>query len=491
VMTTSSGTVSFVFILSILSIPVNFYLDSLAALRVLLGALRKASLLSLCLCAFVVLVSVALAQSPPAKALVLIKAGRLVDVRSGSLLTDQAILIEGERIKEVGAASTIARHAPADTRVIDLSRATVLPGLIDCHTHLLSIWDGRLDTDEAGILTIAQMSMAARALMGAAMAREDLEAGITTVRDLGLSGMNGDVALRNAINTGWVQGPRILASTRKLTPTGGQLNAQSVLSKELVEQEFAVVNGAAEARRAVREATYAGADVIKAVIDAGPRVLTLEEMKAIVDEAHRSKIKVAVHATTELGTRTAVEAGADSIEHATIISDQTLQMMKERGIFLVPTDFTAATIRTIVLTPRNPSPEELADLEAFLKGYAETVPQRLRRAMKIGVKIAAGSDMLFKFPGKTRGQASLLLYEALRDEGMPPVEIIRAATVNAAELLGWQDRVGAIEANKFADLIAVEGDPLKDITELERVKFVMKGGQIVRDNLTKNEAQTQ
>ena len=449
-------------------------------------ALRKGSLLSLCLCAFVVLIHSVLAQSSaPAKALVLIKAGRLVDVRAGRLLSDQAILIEGERIKEVGAASLVASHAPTGVRVIDLQRATVLPGLIDCHTHLLSIWDGRLGTDEAGLLAVAQMSMAERALMGAAMAREDLEAGITTVRDLGLSGMNGDVALRDAINAGWVQGPRILASTRKLTPTGGQFSTHSVLAREIVEQEFAVVNGPEEARRAVREATYAGADVIKVVIDAGPRVLTLEEMRAIVDEAHRSRVKVAVHATTELGTRTAVEAGADSIEHASIISDQTLQAMKERGIFLVPTDFTAAMIRTIFLTPRNPSPEDLADLEAFLKGYAENVPQRLRRAMKIGVKIAAGSDMLFKFPGKTRGEASLLLYEALRDEGMPPLEIIRAATVNAAELLGWQDRVGAIEAGKYADLIAVEGDPLTDITELERAKFVMKGGQVIKDNLTR------
>jgi imidazolonepropionase-like amidohydrolase len=352
----------------------------------------------------------------------------------------------------------------------------------------LSIWDGRLGTDEAAILSVTQMSMAQRALMGAAMAREDLEAGITTVRDLGLSGTGGDVALRNAINAGWVQGPRILASTRKITPTGGQLNVHSVLAKEIIEQEFAVVNGAEEARRAVREAVYTGADVIKVVIDAGTRVLTLEEIKAIVDEAHRSRIKVAVHATTELGTRTAVEAGADSIEHASVISDQTLQMMKERGIFLVPTDYTAATIRSIVLTQRKLSPEELADLEAFLKGYTENTPQRLRRAMKIGVKIAAGSDMLYKFPGKTRGQASLLLYEALRDEGMSPIEIIRAATVNAAELLGWQTSVGAIEAGKYADIIAVENDPLTDITALERVKFVMKGGQVVRDDLTRGEA---
>ncbi|HEX8650509.1 MAG TPA: amidohydrolase family protein [Pyrinomonadaceae bacterium] len=407
-------------------------------------------------------------------------------MRTGSLLVDQAILIEGERIKKVGASAAVSRHAPAGARVIDLSRATVLPGLIDCHTHLLSIWDGRLGTDEAAILAIAQMSMAERALMGAAMAREDLEAGITTVRDLGLSGINGDVALRNAINAGWVQGPRILASTRKLTPAGGQLHSQSVLSREIVAQEYAVVNGPEEARRAVREATSMGADVIKVVIDAGARVLTLEEMKAIVDEAHRSKIKVAVHATTELGTRTAVEAFADSIEHGSVISDQTLRAMKERGIFLVPTDFTAASIRSIVLTPRNLSPEDMADLEGYLKGYAETVPQRLRRAMKIGVKIAAGSDMLFKFPGKTRGQASLLLYEALRDEGMSPLEIIRAATVNAAELLGWQDRVGTLEANRYADLIAVEGDPLKDITELQRVKFVMKGGQVIKDDLTSN-----
>jgi imidazolonepropionase-like amidohydrolase len=425
-----------------------------------------------------------LAQSP-SKA-VLIKAGRIVDARSGRMLADQAILVEGERIKEVGPTLTVASHAPADARVIDLQRATLLPGLIDCHTHLLSSWDGRLDTNEAAVLGVTQMSMAQRALLGAAMAREELEAGITTVRDLGLSGIDGDVALRNAINAGWVEGPRILASTRKITPTGGQLDSKFALAKELVEQEFAAINGPEEARRAVREATYIGADVIKVVIDARPRVLTLEEMKTIVDEAHRSRIKVAVHATTELGTKTAAEAGADSIEHASVISDQTLQMMKERGIFLVPTDFTADTIRLIFTSSRQLSPADAADLEGYLKGYAATVPDRLRRAMKIGVKIAAGSDMLFKVPGKTRGQASLLLYEALRAEGMTPAEIIRAATASAAELLGWQDRVGSIEATRFADLIAVEGDPLKDITELQRVKFVMKGGRVVRDDLSQN-----
>ena len=437
---------------------------------------------------FLLAVALIPAQSTPARVTLLIKAGRLLDVRTGRVLTDQAILIEGERIKEVGATATVARHAPADARVIDLSRATLLPGLIDCHTHLLSIWDGRHDTNEAAVLGVTQMSLAQRALMGAWMAREELEAGITTVRDLGLSGINGDVALRKAIDAGWVVGPRILASTRKITPSGGQLDGQSVLAKEIAEQEFASINGPEEARKAVREATYTGADVIKVVIDAGPRVLTLEEMKAIVDEAHRSKIKVAVHATTALGTSTAVEAGADSIEHASVISDQTLRMMKERGIFLVPTDFTPGAIRHIFASPRQLSPADAADLEGYLKGYMATVPDRLKRAMKIGVKIAAGSDMLFKFPGKTRGQASLLLYEALRDEGMPPVEIIRAATVNAAELLGWQDRVGTLEANKYADLIAVEGDPLKDITELQRVKFVMKGGQIIRDDFARGDA---
>lgn len=420
------------------------------------------------------------AQTP--SKVVLIKAGRIVDVRTGRLLADQAIIIEGERIKEVGPAATVVPHAPADARIIDLQRATLLPGLIDCHTHLLSSWDGRHDTNEAAVLGITQMSAAQRALMGAGFAREELEAGITTVRDLGLSGIDGDVALRNAINAGWVQGPRILASTRKITPPGGQLDSKFTMAKELVAQEFAAVNGPEEARRAVREATYTGADVIKVVIDAGPRVLTLEEMRAIVDEAHRSKIKVAVHATTELGTKTAVEAGADSIEHGSEISDETLRLMKERGIFLVPTDYTPDTIRLIVNSSRRLSPEDTADLEGYLKGYAATVPQRLRRAMKIGVKIAAGSDMLFKVPGKTRGQASLLLYEALRDEGMTPAEIIRAATATAAELLGWQDRVGTIEATRFADIIAVEGDPLQDITELQRVRFVMKGGQVVRDD---------
>jgi len=194
----------------------------------------------------------ATAQTPT---VVLIKAGRLLDVKSGQEFTDQDVLIEGERIKEVGPDSTVAPHASNAARVIDLSKASVLPGLIDCHTHLLENYDAARGFDDPNmILTVSEMSPAKRALLGAKMGREDLEAGITTVRDVGNSGLNGDVALRDAINAGWVVGPRMLASTRALSATGGQFGQLQAGAQNIVEQEYAVVSGVEEARRAVRQA---------------------------------------------------------------------------------------------------------------------------------------------------------------------------------------------------------------------------------------------
>jgi imidazolonepropionase-like amidohydrolase len=411
-----------------------------------------------------------------------IRCGQLIDGKSDAPIPGAVILIEGERIKAVGANVTI----PAGAEVIDLSSATVLPGLIDCHTHLLQNYDGAFGGDDPNmILTITQMSTAKRALLGAAMGREDLEAGITTVRDLGNSGWNGDVALRDAINAGWVTGPRIVASTRALAAAGGQLGPVQTEAQKIIEQEYAVISGVEEARRAVRQAFYDGADCIKVIVNTGPRIVSLEEMKVIVEEAHRVRRKVAAHAIGDLATRIAAEAGVDSIEHAYVVPDEVLKMMAEKKIYLIPTDGPTETYLDIFVKSAHPTPEQLKEMEAGLKQFTGGSRKRLERAVKMGVPVAAGSDMYYQLPGKTRGQASLTMLRAYAESGMTAMQIIRAATVNAADLLGWQTRIGSIEAGRFADIIATSGDPLKDIAELERVKFVMKGGKVIKNEFKK------
>jgi len=269
------------------------------------------------------------AQANPAK-VILLKTDRLLDVRAGKYLADQGVLIEGEKIREVGPFAQVQGRAPKDVAVIDLKGAVVMPGLIDCHAHLL---DSMGLEDQALLQTVAGMSLSRRALLGARMAREELEGGFTTVRVLGHSGIDGDAALRDAINQGWVAGPRILASCRKLAPPGGQLmTLNPAVAKEILEQEFLIVGSPDEGRAAVRQNQAYGADVIKVVADPEGRYVTPEEMKAIVDEAHRSNMKVAVHANSVAGIQAAIDARADSIEHGDDVTDAQLKAMREAGI---------------------------------------------------------------------------------------------------------------------------------------------------------------
>jgi len=432
-----------------------------------------ALLMSLSLFAF----AMAQTPAPPAPKRLAVRAARMLDVRSGNVVTNAVVLIENGRIGSAGSALAI----PAGTEVIDLGNAMLLPGLTDSHTHLLQNYDKTIGGDDPNmILTVTQLGTTKRALLGAFQAREMLEAGFTAVRDLGNSGWNGDVALRDAIRSGWVVGPRLFASTRALSAAGGQFGTVSAEMQKILEQEYVVISGVEETRRAVRQAFYDGADLIKVIVNTGPRVVSLEELKVIVEEAHRVNRKVSAHAIGDVATRIAAEAGVDSIEHAYTIPDDALKMMAAKKIFLVPTDFPSE-----FYLPPNLTPDEQKAALQNIKGFTSGSRERLARAIKMGVRVSAGSDTYYAEKGQTRGQVSKLMFRAYAESGMTPLEIIRAATINNAELFaGERALFGSIEAGKFADLIAVAGDPLKEIAELERVRFVMKGGAIIKDELT-------
>ncbi|WP_404364057.1 amidohydrolase family protein [Corallococcus coralloides] len=408
---------------------------------------------------------------PPRIAL---RAARLFDGKSERLLPDAVVLIAGSRIQAVGTGLSI----PSGTRIIDLGDVTLLPGLIDAHSHLLLDVDPESGVDSL-VVPVAQSSTAERALLGAKLGRELLEAGVTTVRDVGNSGVNGDVALRNAIQRGWVQGPRISACTRALAPHGGQFPTLQLPAQSLIEQEYVTISGVEEARRAVRQAILDGADCIKVIVDNGHNLLSLEELKVIVEEAHRMKRPVATHTTNDGSIRIAVQAGVDSIEHGYSLPDDVLAPMVRKRIFLVPTDGPMGVCDSFEAQTRNV--EKQRQMKERCKKATAKTQERLRRAVAAGVRIAAGSDMYSVLPGLTRGQASVSSFIAYAEAGLKPVDILRAATVNAAELLRLQDQVGSLAPDKLADLLAVEGDPLKDIRTLSQVRFVMKDGQVVLD----------
>lgn len=426
----------------------------------------------------------------PAAAVTLVKAGRLLDPRTGQVLAPAAVLIEGDQIKQVGSSSQIG--APDGAQIIDLGTATLLPGLIDAHTHLFLDIVIPPETEmqrhanplfAPGLLLAIVESPTKRALMGAQSAREDLESGITTVRNLGHSGVDGDTELRDAINAGRISGPRILASGRKLIMRGSYLqNLNPALADTLLQQEFLLLDGGAdEARQAVRRNAFQHVDVIKVTADEN---LTVGELKAVVEEAHRQHLKVAVHAADAVSIQTAIDADADSIEHGNEVSDEQLKQMRAKGIFL---DLTPTFYDNFILKIAEPS---IAVSPAFRAARTRSAAknkqlyeQLVQRVRKSGVKFATGSDMCWFYPGKTRGEASVATFVKLHGAGMPPLDVIRAVTINAAEMLGWSDRIGTIESGKLADLVAVSGDPVADVGELERVRFVMKGGQVVRNEL--------
>jgi imidazolonepropionase-like amidohydrolase len=421
----------------------------------------------------------------------LVQAARLLDPRTGNVLSPAGVLVEDGKIKAVGAPARLKADAPG-AQLLDLGKATLLPGLIDGHTHLLLDVVPPPEAQSTrrgngnfvpGLLLAITMPEGQRVLMGARLAREDLDSGFTTVRNLGHSGIDGDSVLRDAINAGDLTGPRVLASGRKLIGAAGYVqNLNPALADGLLRQEFLRLLSPDDARRSVRENTFYQVDLIKVAIDDD---ITQTEAAAIVDEAHLHHLKVAAHAASSGSIQTAIDAGVDSIEHGNEVTDAQLRTMREKGIFLDITPTVWGGFFTRILEPSIVlSPARKAQIQADDERTRPRVAARVKRILASGVKFAAGSDMCWFYPGKTRGEASAGIFRALRDAGMPPLDILRAATVRAAEMLGWQDRVGVVEPGRFADLIAVAGDPVADITELERVRFVMKGGQVVRNELS-------
>ena len=401
---------------------------------------------------------------------VAIRAGRFFDPGSARLLTGQIIVIRGERIAEVGPAGSVA--IPPGAEVIDLRQATVLPGMIDAHTHLFLTGESGGRYDEQ----LLKESWQYRTIEAVVNARKDLEAGFTTLRDLETEGaMFSDVDVRNAINRGLIPGPRLQVATRALSTTGGY-PLEGYSPEVVVPSGVQVVDSPWAARQAVREQIKYGADVIKVYsthrfrftpdghLDSVP-TFTLEELQAVVDEAHRLHVKVACHAYGGAGLRNAIEAGVDSIEHGLELDDASLREMVDKGIYLVPTLYVYEF-----------EPEEDLRATEGKTSRARIHEASFRRALGSGVKIAFGTDV-GPFPHGTQAKE----FEYMVRFGMTPAQALCSATQRAAELMGWQDRVGSLEKSKFADVIAVSGDPLSDIREMERVKFVMKGGVVVKN----------
>ena len=419
--------------------------------------------------AMVFLAAQVLAQAPRN---LVVHAGHMLDVKSGKLLADQTLVIEDGRMVSIGAAAEA--KIPADAVRIDLPNATVLPGLIDAHTHLTM--DPKFGYEELGI------SIPRETLIGAKNARVTLLAGFTTVRNVGASGYT-DVALRDAINAGDVPGPRMLVSGPPLTITGGHAD-NNLLPFEYHATNEGVADGVDAVRHMVRQNIKYGADLIKFMASGGvlskgdnPQAsqYTLEEMKAIVSDAHRLGRKVAAHAHGAQAILWASEAGVDSIEHGSYIDDAAIAEMKQNGTYLVPTLYLGDWF--LENAERNHVPDFLL---AKAKAVMPAARQNIAHAFASGVKVAFGTDAAVYPHGLNAREFAVMV-----KLGLTPLQAIQAATINAADLLGWSGKVGTLEPGAWADIVAVDGDPVKDVTTLERVKFVMKGGEVVKNEYGK------
>ena len=422
----------------------------------------------------VLLAGSALAQTPASTAAptrVAIRAGRLIDGQGGAPMTDAVILVENDRITAVGRGLAI----PTGAKVIDLGRSTVLPGFIDAHTHVTSQPENYMED-------LFRKSPIDVAVSSHIYARRTLLAGFTTIRDVG-AGEFIDVALRNAINRGGVAGPRMQVATLTVGSTGGHGDITGFSPYVKFGQFSGIADGEAEIRKLVRFEVKNGADLIKLLASAGvlseeesvgaPQ-FTQEEMNAVVDEARMWGKKVAAHAHGAEAIKRALRAGVASVEHASLIDDEGLRLAKEKGAYLVMDIYNDDYI--MAEYTRLGYPQKILDKEASVGRLQR---ESFRRAVQAGVKLAFGTDAGV-YPHGWNGKQ----FAKMVEWGMTPMQAIQSATTSAADLLGWSDRVGSIQAGRYADIVAVDGDPLRDITELERVKFVMKGGVVYKGDGT-------
>ena len=397
-----------------------------------------------------------------------IKAGHLVDVDAGVMLADQTILIRDGKIEAVGKGFAI----PVGANVIDLSNMTVLPGLIDCHTHLA---DGAHGTEPIMQLT---KSASQTVLESIPNARMTLESGFTTVRDVGVYRALNDVALRDAINKGYVVGPRMFVAGAYITITGGA-GAMTGIAPDVqlpLDFRYGEANSPWEARQKVRLLYHSGADHIKilttgAVLthDSNPNTMefTPEEIKAVVDEAKSFGLRVEAHAHAAEGIKNAIRAGVASVEHATLIDDEGIALAKEHGTYLDMDIYDDECIQSDKTTPK-----DFLEHDAAL---GEAQRQNFRKAVKAGVKMSFGTDAgVCPYDAAPKQFAFMVKY------GMTPMQAIQAATSNAADLLRKSELLGSIKAGKYADIVAVQGNPLEDIRVIEHVKFVMKDGKVYK-----------
>ena len=404
-----------------------------------------------------------LSTSETAAQITAITAGTLIDPETGTEKTRQIILIEASKIKAIGPEIQI----PKDAKRIDMSREVVLPGLFDAHTHLLGSIDAKWDLGDFWIMAL-QRRPGWRTIQGVRYAKEMLESGFTTVRDLGNSGDHLDTDLDKAIRFGQVPGPTMIFSGRIITPFGGQFWDTPADPRLLANPEYSFADSRDEMQKAVRENVYWGARVIKIAVDAQKYAYSADDIRFIVAEAARAGTKVAAHVQTESGAHAAIEAGVASIEHGWVLSDENLTLAEKKGVVLVSTDFTVAELLANGM--------DAADAKRTHERYVA----RLKRAWAAGLDVVFGTDVMSDAKGRTRGELSLEYIDSFTEAGIGAPDILRAMTTKAAVLLGVEKERGAIRVGMAADLVGTPINPLQQIDGLKRINFVMKDGKIWR-----------